>query len=87
MSYDEMERELRHLEFVLSHVTASDAVPTLDYWRSRLYSLRQAPTEPAQRDRLYRLEQMVSSLEYTVNSGMETAMSKRSAHSSSRSRR
>jgi hypothetical protein len=87
MTYDEMERELRHLEFVLGHVTASDTVPTLDYWRSRLYVLRQAPAERAQRERLYRLEQLVSSLEYSVDSSLEAVASKRSAHISIRSRR
>ncbi|MGA7778625.1 MAG: hypothetical protein WCA85_13090 [Paraburkholderia sp.] len=87
MTYDEMERELRHLEYVLGHVTASDTVPTLDYWRSRLYSLRQAPAEPAQRERLYRLEQLVSSLDYAVRNPMKAAVSRRSAHSTNRSRR
>jgi hypothetical protein len=87
MTYDEMERELRHLEYVLGHITVADTVPTLDYWRVRLYSLRQAPAEHAQRERLHRLEQVLCALEYSVRSGVEAALSRRSVHSSRHSRR
>lgn len=87
MSYDEMERELRHLEYVLGHTTADDTVPTLDYWRNRLYLLRQEAIEPAQRERLDRLEQRICSLEYSVAGGLTDALSKRSTHSASRPRR
>lgn len=87
MTYDKMERELQHLEYVMGHITAADTVPTLDYWRSRLHSLRQESTEPAQRERLHRLEQLLCSLEYSVQNRMEVAVSRRFAHSASRSRR
>jgi collagenase-like PrtC family protease len=87
MSYDEMERELRHLEYVLSHTTSADTVPTLDYWRNRLHALRQETAEPAQRERLERLEEMLCSLEYQVSGGLAEAVTKQSAHSSSRNRR
>ncbi|RFU48980.1 hypothetical protein D0B32_03940 [Paraburkholderia sp. DHOC27] len=82
-----MERELRHLEYVLERITPADTVPTLDYWRSRLHALRQAPAEPAQRRRLYRLEQLLCTLEYSVNGSVEAVTSKRPDPSSSRSRR
>lgn len=87
MTYDEMEQELRHLEYVMGHITPADTVPTLDYWRSRLHALRQESGEPAQRERLHRLEQLLCSLEYSVQNRMEVAVSRRSAHSPSRSRR
>jgi hypothetical protein len=87
MNYDEMERELRHLEYVLAHITPADTVPTLAYWRSRLHTLRQVPSERVQRDRLHRLEQLLCSLEYSVRSSVEAVIARRSAHLPGRSRR
>lgn len=87
MTYDEMEQELRHLEYVMGHITPADTVPTLDYWRSRLHTLRQESAEPAQRERLHRLEQLLCSLEYSAHNRMEATVSRRLAHSSNRSRR
>jgi hypothetical protein len=87
MTYNDMERELRHLEFVLGRITPADTVPTLGYWRSRLHSLRLSPVERVQRNRLDRLEQLLCALEYSVRTGMEASLAAKSATSSIRSQR
>jgi hypothetical protein len=67
MSHQDMEQELRHLEYVFGHITAADTVPSLKYWRSRLNALRQAPAVPQQRDRIKRLEQLLLKLEVPLH--------------------
>ncbi|HEY1998936.1 hypothetical protein [Paraburkholderia sp.] len=63
MNHQDIEQELRHLEYVFSHILATDKVPTLQYWRGRLNALRKAAAVPPHRDKMNRLEQVLRALE------------------------
>lgn len=67
MNQYDLEQELRHLEFVFSRILATDRVPTLAYWRSRLNALRKLVTVLSQRDRVNRLEQALRALEQSLS--------------------
>ncbi|WP_025599916.1 hypothetical protein [Burkholderia sp. WSM2230] len=61
MSYQNLDREIAHLELVFGRIPVNDSLP-LSYWESRLRALSGAPLMPAQRARIARLEAALAAL-------------------------
>lgn len=61
MSYQDIDKEIAHLERVFGMISARDRFP-LSYWHRRLRALHQASMMPAQRQRVARLEATLRSL-------------------------
>jgi cellulase/cellobiase CelA1 len=62
MNHRQLEKDIEHLEHVISHISAADRIP-LSYWRSRIDSVSGAVRVPAQADRVKRLKAALSALE------------------------
>jgi len=61
MSYQNLDREIAHLELVFGRLSVNDSLP-LSYWESRLRTLSGAPLMPAQRARVARLAATLAAL-------------------------
>jgi hypothetical protein len=61
MGYQEIDREIAHLEVVFGLISARDRFP-LSYWHQRLRALHRESMVPTQRERVARLEAMLRSL-------------------------
>lgn len=61
MSYQDIDKEIAHLELVFGKISARDRFP-LSYWHKRLHTLLRSAMMPAQRERIARLEAMLRSL-------------------------
>ncbi|WP_027209743.1 hypothetical protein [Burkholderia sp. WSM2232] len=61
MSYQNLDREIAHLEVVFGRLSVNDSLP-LSYWDSRLRALSGAPLMPAQRARVARLAATLAAL-------------------------
>jgi hypothetical protein len=55
MSYQDIDKEIAHLELVFGKISARDRFP-LSYWHRRLLALHRLAMMPAQRQRVARLE-------------------------------
>jgi hypothetical protein len=55
MSYQNVDKEIAHLEHVFRVISGRDRFP-LSYWQKRLHALRIASMMPTQRQRVVRLE-------------------------------
>lgn len=62
MNHRQLEKDIEHLEHVISHISAEDRIP-LSYWRSRIASVSGAVLVPAQASRVKRLNAALSALE------------------------
>ncbi|AXL49925.1 hypothetical protein DSC91_001911 [Paraburkholderia caffeinilytica] len=62
MSYQDIDKEITHLEHVFRLISANDRIP-LSYWRERLSRFPKTLLMPIQRARLARLEVALRSLE------------------------
>ncbi|MFM0736863.1 hypothetical protein PQQ51_06415 [Paraburkholderia xenovorans] len=62
MNHHQLEKDIEHLEHVISHISAEDRIP-LSYWRHRLDSMSGATLVPAQASRVKRLNAALSALE------------------------
>ncbi|WGS54662.1 hypothetical protein LFL96_27030 [Paraburkholderia sp. D15] len=62
MDHHQLERDIVHLEHVISHISAADRIP-LSYWRSRIDSVSGAVRMPAQANRIRRLDAVLAELE------------------------
>jgi hypothetical protein len=65
MSYQDLDKEIAHLELVFGQISANDRIP-LSYWRNRLHKLPAAALMPSQRARLARLEAALHTLEQSA---------------------
>ncbi|MFL9868126.1 hypothetical protein PQR67_28450 [Paraburkholderia fungorum] len=65
MSFQQIDKEIAHLELVFGQISANDRIP-LSYWRQRLVSLPQTSLMPSQRARLARLDVVLRALEQSV---------------------
>ncbi|MEX3787417.1 hypothetical protein [Paraburkholderia sp. BR14374] len=61
MSYQDIDREIAHLEVVFNALSARDRFP-LSYWHRRLHALNRSSMVPAQRQRVAHLEARLRSV-------------------------
>ncbi|WP_233805898.1 hypothetical protein [Paraburkholderia sp. HP33-1] len=61
MSYQDIDKEIAHLEVVFNALSARDRFP-LSYWHRRLHALDRLSMVPAQLERVDRLEARLRSL-------------------------
>lgn len=61
MSYQDIDKEIAHLEVVFGLISAHDRFP-LSYWHRRLRALHRSSMMPSQRARVARLEATLRSL-------------------------
>ena len=62
MNHHQLEKDIEHLEHVITHISAEDRIP-LSYWRTRIDSVSGAVRVPAQASRVKRLNAALSVLE------------------------
>jgi len=62
MNHQQLERDIQHLERVISHISPQDRIP-LSYWRSRIELVSDAVIVPAQATRVKRLNAALCALE------------------------
>jgi hypothetical protein len=62
MNHQQLERDIEHLEHVISHISAEDRIP-LSYWRNRIELVSDAVLVPSQATRVKRLNAALSALE------------------------
>ena len=62
MNHHQVEKDIQHLEHVISHISAEDRIP-LSYWRNRIESVSGAVRMPAQASRIKRLHAVLCKLE------------------------
>ncbi|MFM0627277.1 hypothetical protein [Paraburkholderia xenovorans] len=61
MNYQELDKEIAHLERVFGMISSNDRIP-LSYWHNRLRNLPKPTLMPTQRERIARLEETLRSL-------------------------
>jgi hypothetical protein len=62
MNHHQLEKDLEHLEQVISRLSAKDRIP-LSYWRNRVQSVSGAALVPSQMSRVKRLDEALRALE------------------------
>lgn len=62
MNHLQLEKDIEHLENVITHISAEDRIP-LSYWRNRINSVSGAALMPAQANRVKRLNAALAALE------------------------
>ena len=62
MNHHQLEKDIEHLEHVITHISAGDRIP-LSYWRNRIDSVSGAVLVPAQASRVKRLDAALCALE------------------------
>ncbi|CAE6692083.1 MULTISPECIES: hypothetical protein [Paraburkholderia] len=62
MNHLQLEKDIQHLENVITHISAEDRIP-LSYWRNRINSVSGAALMPAQANRVKRLNAALAALE------------------------
>ncbi|CAB3656384.1 hypothetical protein LMG24238_01431 [Paraburkholderia sediminicola] len=62
MNHLQIEKDIQHLENVITHISAEDRIP-LSYWRNRINSVSGAALVPAQANRVKRLNAALAALE------------------------
>jgi hypothetical protein len=62
MNHHQLEKDILHLEHVISRISATDRIP-LSYWRNRLKSVSDVALVPSQASRVRRLNEALSALE------------------------
>jgi hypothetical protein len=60
MSYQDIDKEIAHLQMVFALISPRDRFP-LSYWHRRLHALTRSSMMPAQRARIVQLEAMLRS--------------------------
>jgi hypothetical protein len=62
MNHHQLEKDIEHLEHVITHLSAEDRIP-LSYWRNRIKSVSDAALVPAQATRVKKLDAALLALE------------------------
>lgn len=62
MNHDQIEKDIEHLEHVISRISAAEGIP-LSYWRNRINSVSVAPLVPSQIKRVQKLSDALRALE------------------------
>jgi hypothetical protein len=62
MNHHQLERDIQHLEHVITRISAADRIP-LSYWRNRLKSVSDVVLVPSLASRVRRLHAALSALE------------------------
>lgn len=76
MSYQDIDKEIAHLELVFELISTNDRIP-LSYWRNRLSKFPKPWLMPTQCERLARLEAALHALEQSAETE-DTALPLRS---------
>ena len=62
MNHPQLEKDIQHLEHVISRLSGADRIP-LSYWRNRVDSVLTAELVPSQALRVKRINEALSALE------------------------
>lgn len=62
MNHHQLEKDIEHLEHVISRISAADRIP-LSYWRNRIRSVAEGVLVPSQASRVKRLNEALRALE------------------------
>jgi hypothetical protein len=62
MNHHQVEKDIEHLELVITRISAADRIP-LSYWRGRVKSILGAALVPSQASRVRRLADALTALE------------------------
>ncbi|MBN3803347.1 hypothetical protein GXB81_09805 [Paraburkholderia sp. Ac-20336] len=62
MNHQQLEKDIEHLEQIISHISAEDRIP-LSYWRNRIELVSCAALVPSQATRVKRLNAALNALE------------------------
>lgn len=62
MNHHQLEKDIEHLEHVISRISAADRIP-LSYWRNRIRSVAEGVLVPSQASRVKRLTDALRALE------------------------
>jgi hypothetical protein len=62
MNHDQIEKDIEHLERIISRISPRDGIP-LSYWRNRINSVSGATLVPSQADRVKKLSEALRALE------------------------
>lgn len=62
MNHQQLEKDIEHLEHVISRISAADRIP-LSYWRNRIKSVAEGVSVPSQASRVKRLYEALRALE------------------------
>ncbi|WP_144150891.1 hypothetical protein [Paraburkholderia sp. BCC1885] len=62
MNHHQIEKDIEHLEHVITRISAADRIP-LSYWRNRVTSILAAVLVPSQASRVRRLSDALSAIE------------------------
>lgn len=62
MNHHQLEKDIEHLEHVISRISAADRIP-LSYWRNRIKSVSDGALVPSQASRVRRLNEALTALE------------------------
>ena len=62
MNHEQIEKDIEHLEHVISRISAADGIP-LSYWRSRIESVSLVALVPSQIKRIQKLSDALEALE------------------------
>jgi hypothetical protein len=62
MNHQQLEKDIEHLEQIISHISAADRIP-LSYWRNRIEHVSGAVLVPSQATRVKRLDAALCALE------------------------
>ncbi|HEY1998150.1 hypothetical protein [Paraburkholderia sp.] len=62
MNHHQLEKDIEHLEHVISRISAADRIP-LSYWRNRIKSVANGVLVPSQASRVRRLNEALAALE------------------------
>lgn len=62
MNHHQLEKDIEHLERVITHLSAEDRIP-LSYWRNRINSVSDAILVPSQASRVKKLNAALQALE------------------------
>jgi hypothetical protein len=66
MSYQDIDKEIAHLQLVFALISPRDRFP-LSYWHRRLHALMRSSMMPTQRARVAHLEAMLRSVDARVD--------------------
>jgi hypothetical protein len=68
MNHDQIEKDIVHLEQIISRIAPGDGIP-LSYWRNRINSVSGEVLVPAQIDRVKKLSAALKALEVGKRTG------------------
>jgi hypothetical protein len=68
MNHHQIEKDIQHLEHVITRLSDSDRIP-LSYWRNRIDAVATAQLVPSQTQRVRRISEAIRALESRGRTG------------------